>query len=146
MSSSQSQMVSVKEVPKKVSAKEKFEAAKAAKMAKKAEEEKATAAEAAARTTEKAKHDVVFAKEKKKIAKDLASTATYEAECRAVFSEMTREQKMTRLGELQAQLDVTYGDIRKQRMELNCSLELSPKEAKDLSNLEIAIHILKRLI
>lgn len=142
MSSSQNQMVSVKEAPKKVSAKEKFAAAQAAKMAKKAEEEKASTAKDSVLAAEKAKHDAVFAKEKKKVAKELTARNAFVEEFKAHILTLTKDERVAKLIELRQMIADVNRSISKTRMELNADATLVGKEAQKLENLNTMVGIL----
>lgn len=146
MSSSQIQMESAKEVPKKVSAKEKFAAAQSAKAAAKAAVEEAAAKKEAAKMVEKAKHDAAFEKEKKKVAKKVEASAHFEAECRAEFSAMSKEQRATKLGELRVQLKEANRKQAMVRVELNDESSAVGKEAAAIGRLAMRIGILEAMI
>ena len=146
MSSSHTQMESAKEVPKKVSAKEKFAAAQAAKAAAKAVVEEAAAKKEVAKLMEKVKHDAVFEKEKKKVAKKVEAASHFEAECRTEFSALSKEQRITKLGELRAQMKEVSRQQALVRVELNANSSAVGKDAILADRLVVRIGILEAMI
>lgn len=146
MSSSQSQMVSVKEVPKKISAKEKFAAAQAAKMAAKATGEAEKAAKEAKEVAEKAKHEKVFAKEKKKVAKELATRDAFEEEFTTYVLTLTKEQRVTKLADVRREMAEFNRSCRDARLMTNAESAVVGKDAQKLSNMLVMTGILTKHI
>ena len=135
-------MVSVKEVPKKISAKEKFAAAQAAKLAAKAMEEAGKAKMEAAMAAEKAKHDAVFAKEKKKVAKKIAAEESFESEFRARIAGMNSIERNTLLADLRREVAGFNKDQKTFRMVNNGEGSLIGREAIRFGNVQLMIGIL----
>lgn len=146
MSSTQSQMTSVKETPKKLSAKEKFAAAQAAKASKKSEEDRVAAEKEAAKVAEKAKHDAKFEKEKKKVAKTMSEATRYSDARRAEFELLTKEQRLSRLAELRQMLKEENKKISIMRMDLNCDPAAVGKDALNYERLMASICILQCMV
>ena len=135
-------MVSVKGIPK-VSAKEKFAAAQAAKAAKKAEDEKAAADKEAARTMKKAYHDAAFEAEKRKVSKKVQAEALFMEHRRAEFLAMTKEQRTTKLAELTAALRAVERQQKTDGLLLNDGYSMVGKEASNYAQLNMMIGLLR---